>query len=290
MSAVSEANQRPGRSYLSAAEYLRSVQAVVADERIAYDDGQSQWIDVYKPQGRGPFPAVVLIHGGCWNHRISAECLSPNAAQLARAGAAVFNVEYRRIGEPQGGYPGMYLDLSRAMEALGANADAFDIDPKRIVVVGHSAGAHLALWVGSRARIPTYSPLFVADALRVRSVVAIAGPGDLRRQTGHLGLTCAGMATGDQVTGLPSTQRPDPFIDVSPRELLPTGTRTVSITGVYDDNWPPYVSAAWCRAALAAGDQAPQKLLPDSGHFEVIDTRCKAWLTVRDVILSETSR
>ncbi len=103
--------------------------------------------------------------------------------------------------------------------------------------------------------------------------------------------TCAaGISTLNEVIGLPSVGRPDPFADTSPAELLPTGVRTVTITGVYDDNWPPYLSARWCWAARAAGDDADELLLPHIGHFEVVDVRSNAWGVVRDTILAEVKR
>jgi acetyl esterase/lipase len=275
---------------LSAAEYLRAVRPVAADVRIAYGDGASQWLDFFLPQGRGPFAVVVLVHGGCWSNVAAADSLSPNAAELAANGVAVCNVEYRRVGEAGGGYPGTYLDLATATERLRREAASLDLDLGRIVLVGHSAGAHLALWLGSRARLPAASPLHAADPLPIRSVVAIAGPGDLRGHAALLGLTCSGLSSIEQVAGVPTPLRPDPFSDTSPMDLLPIGSRTVSITGLYDDNWPPYVSARWVRAARAAGDDAEEVVLPDAGHFEVVDVRRIAWRAVRDLILAEVGR
>jgi len=283
-----------GREYepdqLSAREYLDSIHPVAAEERIAYDTGPSQWFDVYWPTGPGPFPVVVLVHGGCWSTVASAESVSPNAAELADSGVAVCNLEYRRVGEPGGGFPGTYLDLAKAIDSLRSASITSRLDLARVVVVGHSAGAHLALWLASRSRLPEWSPLYSRDPLPISSVVAIAGPGDLRSHIGLLGITCAGMSTADQVIGPTSELRRNPFLDTSPFELLPLGVRTVSITGVYDDNWPPYVSARWRRAARAAGDDAQELVLPDAGHFEVVDIRSNAWRTVRDTILEEVRR
>lgn len=72
--------------------------------------------------------------------------------------------------------------------------------------------------------------------------------------------------------------------------MLPTGVRTVSITGVLDDNWPPYVAADWVDAARAAGDDAEEIFIPDIGHFEIVDTRYPAWAAARDCILAEVAR
>ncbi len=157
---------------ITAAEYMRAVVPARSDAMVEYGPGPSQSMDIYRPSGRGPFPVVILIHGGSWSTVASAQSLSPNAAELAARGVVVCNIEYRRVGEPGGGYPGMYLDLAQATDSLRPLQGAFDLDLDRVVVVGHSAGAHLALWVGARARLPPDSPLYKDDPLQIHSVVA----------------------------------------------------------------------------------------------------------------------
>ena len=275
---------------LTVGEYLSAIRPVPADVRISYDEGPSQWIDIFRPVEPASSAVIILVHGGCWSAAASAETTSPNAAELAVNGVTVCNVEYRRIGEPGGGFPGTFHDVAKAAETLRARALELQLDLSRVIVVGHSAGAHLALWMASRAKLPTGSPLHVADPLKIHSVVAIAGPGDLRNHARLMGITCAGLSRLDQLVGEPTPSRPDPLADTSPFDLLPTGVRTVSITGVYDDNWPPHISQRWHRAALAAGDDAEELLLPDCGHFDLMDVRMTAWHAVRDAILAEVRR
>lgn len=280
----------PARELLTAPAYLASLCPITADLRIAYGSEPSQWIDLYLPSGSGSFPVVVLVHGGCWSTAASATTMSQNAADLAANGVAAWTLEYRRIGEPGGGYPGMYADVAAAVDRLGAEAGHHGLDLERVVVVGHSAGAQLATWIASRSRLPAASPLYARDPLRVRTVIALSGPNDLRRDAGLLALTCAGMSTVDQVAGPSSPDRSDPLLDTSPFELLPLGVRTVSMVGVYDDRTPPYMAERWRHAAADAGDDAETILLPDAGHFDIIDVRSAAWRAVRDVILLEASR
>jgi len=281
--------QRQG-SPLTVSDYLNSITPVSGDARVYYGAAPSQWFDLFLPKAAGTAPLVILVHGGCWSDRAGAETVSQNAADLAAHGVAVCSLEYRRVGEAGGGYPGTYLDLSAATDRLGVEASAHGIDLDRIVVVGHSAGGHLALWLAARHRLPAGSSLLGTSALPARSVVVIAGPGDLRHHAGLLDVTCAGMATSAQVVGIPSPERRDPFADTSPADLLPLGIRTISVTGIFDDNWPPHVTARWVDAARAAGDDAGEVILADVGHFEVMDVRSPAWVMVRDCILAEVAR
>src|SRR5271155_5143733 len=83
--------------------------------RIAYGPAPSQYVEMFIPPGRGPFPVVVLIHGGCWTSSLGGIVeMRDLAGALAASGAAVVNVEYRRVDEAGGGYPGMYQDVNAA--------------------------------------------------------------------------------------------------------------------------------------------------------------------------------
>src|SRR5207302_9122787 len=101
------------------------------------------------------------------------------ADALKAEGIATWNVEYRRLGESGSGWPGTYLDVGRAVDHLRTIARQYELDLSRVVVVGHSAGGHLAMWVAGRSRIPVSSPLYAADPLRMRGVVDLAGPLDV---------------------------------------------------------------------------------------------------------------
>jgi acetyl esterase/lipase len=279
----------PATEPLTVAEYVRSIHPMKADQRIAYGSAASQWADLYLPKGKGPHPVVVLIHGGCFSLPAGAAGVSQMAADLATHGVAVWNVEYRRLGEPGGGYPGTFQDVGTALDRLRAEAGPHDLDLKRVVVVGHSAGGVLALWAGSRARLPGGSPLHADDPLPVRTVVSLAGGADLKASANVIVSGC-GMRSMEALVGAPSPERPDPYADTSPRALLPTGVRTVWIVGPYDDNYMPYMSLNWRRAATAAGDTAETVLIPDAGHFDVATVGRAAWDTSRARILAEVRR
>ena len=152
-----------------------------ATARVAYGQDSLQFGDLRLPEGRGPFPVVVMIHGGCWVHRLAS--LQNTAAlsdALRDAGVATWNVEYRRYDNPGGGWPGTMRDIGDAVDSLRGLAKTYPLDLGRVVVAGHSAGGHLALWAAARKRLPKDSPLYVKDPLPVHAAVALGGPGDLR--------------------------------------------------------------------------------------------------------------
>jgi acetyl esterase/lipase len=78
-----------------------------ATQRIHYGDAPSQFADLWLPSGDGVHPVVVMIHGGCWRADLPGlELMAYAAEDLRQHGFAVWNVEFRRLGEPGGGYPG----------------------------------------------------------------------------------------------------------------------------------------------------------------------------------------
>jgi acetyl esterase/lipase len=123
--------------------------------------------DLYRPKGDGPWPAVLVIHGGSWQRGSRTE-MAKFARRFADAGYAVFNVDYRLA--PAHRYPVQLDDVRAAFEWLHARARSQGVDPDRIAVMGYSAGAHLALLLGLRD---------AAGAPRPRAVVAGAAPSDL---------------------------------------------------------------------------------------------------------------
>ena len=137
-------------------DYMAQPQAK-ADVRIAYGPAPAQVVDLFLPKGRGPHPVVVLIHGGCYLAEYQGLAQTSGvAADLARRGYAVWNVEYRKLGEAGAGYPGTFLDVADAVDRIRDAAKAHRLDPRRVVAVGHSAGGHLALWAAARHRLPAF--------------------------------------------------------------------------------------------------------------------------------------
>src|SRR5262245_48319205 len=162
---------------LTVDDYLR-LPSIPADHRLSYGSDPAHFGDLYLPSQPGPHPVVVLVHGGCWRAQYDLAPLGQLCVALVGEGLAVWNVEYRRLGNG-GGWPTTFLDVAAAADALGGIAGQYGLDLARVVVMGHSAGGHLALWLAGRRRLPPESPLFAAAPLPLRGVVAIAGVPDL---------------------------------------------------------------------------------------------------------------
>ncbi|QCP14877.1 alpha/beta hydrolase [Pseudoduganella umbonata] len=250
------------------------------DLRIAYGDAPSQFVELFLPPGEGPFPVAVLIHGGCWTVQYGGIAqMGSMAGALAAQGIAVWNIEYRRHDEEGGGYPGTYRDVAAAVDLLRSEPR---VDLQRIVIVGHSAGGHLAQWAASRHRLPRWSPAWTDDPLPIPSVISLGGLADLRNQAALIRSSCERETA--QLAGVPSAARPDVFADTSPAEMLPAGIRTVLIHGERDTVSPPSVGEAYAHRARAAGDAAETIVLPGTGHYDEVAACSPCWPLVEGQI------
>ena len=164
------------------------------------------------------------------------------AADLRDRGYAVWNLEYRRIGHPGGGYPGTFRDIAAGVDHLRTIAAPHSLDLRRVALAGHSAGGHLALWAAARDRLPAESPLRTARPLPIRGVVSLAGIADLDayRQTGPD--ACGGPSTIDDLVGVQEPGGRNVLADTSPPVLLPLGDRQVVISGALDAIVPPLLA------------------------------------------------
>ena len=251
--------------------------------RLAYGPAPSQYAELFVPQGAGPFPVAVLVHGGCWTSKFGGIRQFRNmAGALAARGIAVWNVEYRRVDEEGGGYPGMYLDMHAALDLLAANAAARKLDLERIVAVGHSAGGQLVQWIAGRGRIPAGSPLYHPDGLKVDRIVSLGGLADLRHEAALIKSSCDRDIA--QLAGTPSPERPDVLVDTNAADLMPNGSRTWLVTGALDTISPPRVAHDYAARAKAAGDAAEVVILPDASHYDEVAATSPAWPHVLRVI------
>lgn len=252
---------------------------------LRYGAAPSQYAELFLPPGKGPFPVAVLVHGGCWTKEYGGITQLRNmAGALVARGIAVWNVEYRRVDEAGGGYPGTYLDMNAALDLLARTAHDHPLDLDRLVAVGHSAGGQLVQWLAGRPRIPASSPLYRAGMVPVRHVVSLGGLADLRREAALLKTSCARDVA--ELAGTPSAARPDVFADTNAGDLMPNGSRTILVTGELDTISPPRVAHDFAARAQAAGDAAEVVILPGASHYDEAAATSAAWPRVLQAIES----
>ncbi|MFF3954236.1 alpha/beta hydrolase [Streptomyces sp. NPDC001890] len=271
------------------AESAFSHPPVAPDASAAYGSHPDQLIDFYAPRdGRTGAPVVVVLHGGSWRAPYDRQHVSPFADFLARRGFAVANVEYRRGGEiPQqrgsgpvaGRWPETFDDVAAAMDALPAllARELPAADARRIVVTGHSAGGQLALWAAARHVLPEGSPWRLPAPPQLRGVVALAPIADF---TTAVELDVCSGAVGQLLGGEEDFAERATHAD--PAVLLPTGIATTVVQGTTDVDVPQPVAEAFVDAAAKAGETVGLTLLPDVGHFPLIDPAADACAVVAE--------
>lgn len=253
-----------------------------ADARIQYGDGRYQFGELRLPDAEEPYPLVITIHGGYWRSRYDLAYYGHACAALRRRGVATWNVEYRRIGHPGGGWPGTFTDVALAADYVRELVNEYPIDRERVVAMGHSAGGHLACWLATRHNLPPETELYREYPVTLRGVVSLAGVLDLRRAWE---LKLSSNAAQELLRESPDAD-PARYAVTSPIELLPAGVPQTLIHGDEDDSVPIELSRRYAEAARERGDTVSLIELPKTGHFEIVDPRAPQWKTVEDAVLA----
>ena len=250
--------------------------APAADARLHYGLDALQFGDLRMPAGPGPHPVAIVIHGGFWRAKYGLTYAGHMAAALTAAGIATWNVEYRRIGNPGGGWPGTFLDASAAADYVRELARKYPLHLEKVISIGHSAGGHLAVWLAARRRIPQGDTLATADPIKLRGAVSLAGIVDLRRAWD---LKLSDNAV-DLLMGGPPAKLAERYRTASPIELVPLGLKVRLLHGTEDSIIPIEISNAYQKAASRAGDDARLVVLGGADHFAAVDPRSEHWATV----------
>jgi len=252
------------------------------DKRVKYGQDPHQFAELRFPVGRGPFPFLFVIHGGFWQSAYDLSHIGLLCAAFTSKGIITCNLEYRRLGDPGGGWPGTFQDVSFATDhTLEIISSDPRVDLERTAVIGHSAGGHLALWLGGRHRIHDVSLLHGAPKYRLGSAVSLAGVCDLRAAWEQQ----LGNGVVARLMGGTPDQYPERYDAGSPIELLPTRTRQVLVHGTADDIVPVSQSEKFVERAKQLGEQPTLVKLDGIGHFELIDPESDAWSSVVRVVL-----
>lgn len=288
-----DVNPQQARPRLLNPMILDTMAVPAADLRERYGTDSLQFGELRVPRGRGPFPVAVVVHGGCWlsqigNYRATLRYMAPLAEALRADGIATWNIAYRRVDEPGGGWPNTFTDVGSAVDHIRELAKRFPLDTSRVIIVGHSSGAHLALWAAGRRRLPQGSVLRTGDPLRLGGVVALGGPGDMLDFATYDQRIC-----GQRVTSRVFGVYPDTSVGAlrdrarqgSPAELLPLGVPQRVIVGTRDGVLPPTNATAYESRARSAGDDVRYIPVDGGGHFDALAPSGIGWIASRAAIL-----
>jgi acetyl esterase/lipase len=253
----------------------------VAGFRFPYGKAPEQFGDLRVPRGTALHPVVVVVHGGWWRSMYNLEYAGHLAAALTGDGYATFNIEYRRVGSPNGGYPNLLRDVTAAVAKLEQLAPAHALDLRRIVVTGHSAGGHIAAWLAAKQRHKKLD--YFGTSPHVIGAVPVAGALDLALCS-ELGLSDSeGIPVHDFLGGTPA-EVPDRYALADPAQLLPVGVPVTCVHGDADANVPLAISERYVALAQQAGDPAKLVVLPGVDHFSPFNPATAAGAAVREAI------
>lgn len=245
---------------------------------VQYATGPDHVADLRIPDGKGPHPVAVLVHGGFWRHHWTRDTTGRLAIDLRDNGFATWNIEYRRVGTG-GGYPQTLQDVAAAVDHLDQLAAEFHLDLERVHVIGHSAGGQLALWSVNRHRLPGEAPGADPRVLPM-AAVSLAGVTDLAGgEEGNLG-------DGAVAGFLGNAPRKEAYAIASPMSFLPADRTQLIVHGTADDRVPLSFAHDYVGAARRPGSRVELIEVEGADHFDPIDPNGRTWPLVREKLTS----
>lgn len=249
---------------------ILSLPAPKADARVPYGADNNQFLDMRLPGTRGSHPLAIVIHGGYWRAKYDLQYTGHLCAALTAKGIATANLEYRRVGDPGGGWPGTFADVRAAYQFLAQNAHQYNFDPKQVAVIGHSAGAQLALCLA-------------AHEAPIKSAISLAGVVDLQRA---YALHLSNDAVVEFLGGTPDEVR-DHYQEADPMQLKIRARQWI-LHGTMDVDVPPELSRNYAAIKTKAKEDIRLLEIAGAGHFDLVDPRSAAWKEVEKAAIQTT--
>lgn len=224
---------------------------------IPYGDDPSQFGELW-PTSAASAPVAVLIHGGFWRATYGLDLMDAMARDLVSRGFAVWNIEYRRVGQTGGGYPGTLDDVAAAIDHLATIAAEYRLDMTNVSVVGHSAGGHLALWSAGR----TGAAVTPRVAVGLGAVVDLELAAEQRLGSGAV-IELLGGAPDDV---------PERYAAAAPLAAI-DGVELISVRAAGDDIVP-------AEFTVPARANEYETIDVEGDHFTLIDPTAASWAEV----------
>lgn len=242
---------------------------------LRYDTHPQHIADLWLPAS-APVAVVLFLHGGFWRDAYDRWHAAPLAHALAQQGYLAANVEYRRVGGA-GGNPETLDDVARLTDTLPETVRSACELPAGTptILAGHSAGGHLALWASARHRLPAASPWYRPEPAGLDGILALAAVCDV---TAAVQDGIGENAAADLLGGR------DNLDQIDPARIGAGATPTGLVHGESDDRVPFEYSLRARDMFAAAATCHRLDLLPDTGHFELIDPSAAAWTTVLEAL------
>lgn len=242
-----------------------------ADARISYGSDANQFGEIRLPKTKGPFPVVMNIHGGFWRAQYGLAHAGHLCAALTAKGLATWNVEYRRVGNHGGGWPGTFEDIRNAYRFISQIAGKYHLDGERVLATGHSAGGELALCLA-------------AHEATLKRVISLAGVVDLQQAWD---LHLSKDAVVEFLGGKPN-EVPEHYREADPMKIsIPRTTTQWLIHGAEDDVVPANFSRSYSEQKKQRGEDVHYLEISTAGHYDLIDPHSRAWPKVENTVLHE---
>lgn len=246
---------------------------------VSYGNHPSQFGELRMPDDLGPSPVIVVIHGGFWQAKYDLYENDPICDDLTARGFATWNIEYRRVGEEGGGWPGTCHDVMAAVNHLSVIEQSYSIDLANVIIIGHSAGGHLGLWLASRTKGVQKEEPFTELVIPIQKVISLAGVTDLKQMWDTHNKMGIRSPVAGFMGGSP-TEVAKRYEMSSPIELLPKNIEQVLIHGALDRHVPVQQSKDYFHKLKKAGGNVRLTVLEDVEHFKIIDPESTAWQSV----------